>query len=292
MRNRKQGASKNTTRLPVQELLEGEYLRVTRLHKDLDRLSVVPHRHDHYELLLVTKGEGKHSVNFRPFDMKPDRLYFLHPGQVHLVEPFDRDGWLVLFGEELFKRFLDLHKNEDEYGLLDSYTPYPYVDLDQSLKAVFAWVMGQLRTELSAPKTDADILLHYVSLLLLHANRAHIVQHPKEPASLVNRQLFLRLKQLIEQHYRQQHLAAFYAEALKADIKKLNSICREATGLTVFGLLQARLLTESKILLQTSAGSAKEISYQLGFNDPAFFGRFFKKHTGYTPAEFRGLRSI
>ena len=71
------------------------------------------------------------------------------------------------------------------------------------------------------------------------------------------------------------------------DIKKLNGVCREATGLTVFGLLQARLVTESKIQLQTSAGSVKEISYHLGFNDPAFFGRFFKKHTGKTPAEFR-----
>ena len=95
----KRRGPKSTERLPVQELLEGEYLRVTRLHKDLDTLSVVPHRHDHYELLLVTKGQGRHSINFHPYEIRADRLYFLYPGQVHLIEPFDRDGWLILFGE-------------------------------------------------------------------------------------------------------------------------------------------------------------------------------------------------
>jgi AraC-like DNA-binding protein/mannose-6-phosphate isomerase-like protein (cupin superfamily) len=289
MKNR---GPKNTENLPVQELLEGEYLRVTRLHKDLNSLSVVPHRHDHYEVLLVTEGEGRHTINFKPYYIKAGRLYFLHPGQVHLIEGFERDGWLILFGEELFKRFLAIHKHEDEYGLLDSYTPYPYVDLDEKLKTIFDLIVEQLRTELSADKQDVDILLHYVSLLLLHANRAQIVQHPKEIQTLGNRQLFHRLKQLIEQNFRQQHLAAFYAETLNSDIKKLNRICRDATGFTVFELLQERLITESKIQLQTSADSVKEISYHLGFNDPAFFGRFFKKHTQLTPAEFRNRRTI
>ncbi|MDJ1502797.1 helix-turn-helix domain-containing protein [Xanthocytophaga agilis] len=289
MRNRN---SKNTENLPIQALLENEYVRITRLHKDLNSLSVVPHRHDHYELMLVTEGEGRHSINFKSYDIKPDRLYFLHPGQVHLIESFERDGWLILFGEELFKRFLTIHTHEDEHGLLDSYTPHPYVDLDEKLKGTFILLIDQLQTELSAKKPDVDISLHYVSLLLLYANKAQIVQHPKEPLPLVNKQLFHRLKLLIEQHYRQQHLAAFYAETLHTDIKKLNKICREATGLTVFELLQERLVTESKIRLQTSTGSVKEISYDLGFNDPAFFGRFFKKHTGITPAEFRNRRMI
>lgn len=283
---------KKTEKLPVQQLLEGEYLRVTRLHKDMDRLSVVPHRHDHYEMIFVTKGEGVHSIDFKQYEWKAGRLYFLHPGKVHQIKPFERDGWLILFGEELFKRFLSIHKHEDENGLLDSYTPYPFVDLDEKLKTIFALIVKQLRTELSAEKQDVDILLHYVSLLLLHANRAQIVQHPKQSLTLGNRQLFHQLKQLIEQNFIQQHLAAFYSEILRTDIKKMNRICRHATGLTVFELLRERLVTESKIELQTSTHSVKEISYHLGFDDPAFFGRFFKKHTGLTPVDFRNGRMI
>lgn len=283
---------KNPENLPIQELLEGEYLRVTRLHKDLNKLSVVPHRHDHYEMLIVEKGKGKHSIDFKIFDIKPDQVYFLHPGQVHLIEPFERDGWLILFGEELFKRFLAIHPHEDEVGLLDSYTSKPYIDLDTNLSLIFKLIIKQLRAELAAEKQDVDILLHYVSLLLLHGNRAQIVQHPKEQLSLRNKELFSQLKRKIETNFKQEHLAAYYADVLGVDIKLLNKICRQSTGLTVFELLQERLLTESKIQLQTYAGSVKEISYALGFNDPAFFGRFFKKHTSLTPAEFRKQRMI
>jgi len=278
--------------LPVQELLEGEYLRVTRLHKDLNSLSVVPHRHDHYEMMIVTEGIGKHSINFKNYEIEPNRVYFIHPGQVHLIEPFERDGWLILFGEELFKRFLDIHQHEDEHGLLDSYTLNPFVDLDRNLQTIFSLIIKQLKTELAAEKQDVDILLHYVSLLLLHANRAQIVQHPQAQLQARNKVVFHELKTLIETNFKQEHLAAFYASSLSIDIKQLNKICRQATGLTVFELLQERLLTESKIQLQTSAGSVKEISYNLGFNDPAFFGRFFKKHTQLTPAEFRKMRMI
>ncbi|MBT30987.1 MAG: hypothetical protein CMO01_15115 [Thalassobius sp.] len=278
--------------LPIQELLKGEYLQITRLHKDLDRLSIIPHRHDHYELILVKDGKGKHTIDYKPFDLKPDRVFFIHKGQVHLIEHFERDGWIIMFGEELLNRFLQLHKHENEQGLLDSYTPYPYIDLDEKLKTIFSLIIEQLQTELSAEKQDVDIMLHYVSLMLLHANKVQMVQHPKEQISLANRQILFKLKTLIEENFKQEHLAAFYADQLNMDIKKINRICRESTGSTLFELLQERLITECKIQLQTSTGSVKEISYDLGFNDPAFFGRFFKKHTNYTPLEFKKQRAI
>lgn len=278
--------------LPLQKLLEGDYLRIMRMHEDFHKLSEIPHRHDHYEFLYVTEGTGTHFINFKKYEVKPGRVYFLHPGQVHLIDRFKRNGWLIMFGEELFKKFLQIHSHEDEAGLLDSYTPHPFIDLDPKLTGVFNHAIAQLSDELTAQKVHTGILFHHTALLLLQANRAHVAQHPKDASGSTGRFDFYRLRQLIEAYYKQEHLAAFYAEQMKADIKKLNRICRERTGYTVAELLKERLLTESKVLLQTSAASVKEISYLLGFNDPAFFGRFFKKHTGYTPAAFRELRLI
>lgn len=284
--------SKKHTQLPIQKLLGGEYLRVIRLHKNLNDLSVIPHRHDHYELMLIKEGEGIHTIDFNTFNIKPLRLFFLHPGQVHLIDHFDRDGWLILFGEDLFKRFLKIHPQEEERGLLDSYTDQPYIDLDDHLAGLSDFIINQLQTELSVTQPDPDIILHYISLLLLHFNNAHQLQHPPAEPALINRAVFYQLKQLIEKHFREQHSAGFYAATMRMDIKKLNSICRASTGLTVFELLQSRLITECKILLRTSASSVKEISYKLGFNDPAFFGRFFRKHMGMTPAAFRNTKLI
>ena len=278
--------------IPVQELLDGEYIRIVRLHKDIHHLSITPHRHDHYELMLVTAGTGTHAINFKTFGIQPGRLYFIHPGQVHLIAPFDRDGWLIMFGEELFKRFLKIHPHEDGRALLDAYASEPYIDLNEQLSVVTDFIIAQLRVASGDSKPDAHVILHYVSLLLLQYNQQHNLQHPLPQTTLTQRELLYQLKQLIECNFRQEHQAAFYATTLRADIKKLNNICRASTGLTVFELLQERLVIESKILLQTSVQSVKEISYELGFNDPAFFGRFFKKHTGLTPAAFRQNRSI
>lgn len=283
---------KKVKKVPVQALLEGEYFRVYRLHKDLNSLSVVPHRHDHYELMIVRSGRGQHSINFKSYELIPGRVFFLHPGQVHLIEDFERDGWLVLFGEELFKRFLNLHPNEDEYGILDSYASAPFADLSDRLLELFDFMIGQAKLELQSEKPDAEVLLHYCSLLLLYANRAHVAQHPVQFVSPKQKELLHSLKKLIEQSYKEHHQASFYAESLRTDIKVLNKVCMQATGFTVYKLLQERLLTESKILLQTSHFSVKEISYQLGFNDPAFFGRFFRNHVNTSPAAFRQDRLL
>ena len=285
-------SKRNTEKVPVQTLLEGEYLRVYRLHKELNNLSVVPHRHDHYEILLVTEGEGQHSINFKSYKLNPGRVFFLHPGQVHLIEEFERNGWLILFGEELFKRFLGIHHNEDDYGFLDSYSLNPFIDLSKETQESFILLMQQIGQELQLEKPDANILLHYVSLLLLQANRLHTTQHPTRVVSPRQKLLLQQLKKMVESHFKEQHQAAYYAEHLNADIKLLNSICRQSTGLTVYQLLQERLITESKILLQTTGFTVKEISYQLGFNDPAFFGRFFRKYTKTTPAAFRQDRIL
>jgi AraC family transcriptional activator of pobA len=281
-----------TEELPVQQLLEGEYLRVTRLHQYLSGLSVVPHRHDHYELLFITQGEGRHAINFNSYEIKANRLYFLYPGQVHLIDPFNRDGWLILFGEELFAKFQAVHPYEAAYGLLNSYTSWPYIDLDEKLARVVPQLIEQLRTEMLTDQQNVDVLFHYVSLVLLYANKAHTAQHPLESTSAADRHVFHKLRQTIDGHFKQEHSAAFYADSLGMDIKKLNRICRNTTGLTVFGFLQERLVTENKIQLQTAADSVKEISYALGFKDPAFFGRFFKKYARLTPAEFRNVRVI
>lgn len=285
---------KDSTRnnLPLQKLLEGDYLRVMRMHEDFHQLSVIPHRHDHYELLYITEGAGTHFINFKEFEVKPGRVYFLHPGQVHLIDRFKRNGWLIMFGDELFKQFLDIHRHEDELGLLDSYAEFPFIDLDEKLKSLFNDTLISLKQELLEQKTNAGVLFHYASILLLKANRQHQNLYPKNAADTIGKFEFNKLKKLIETHYTQQHLSSFYADKMKADIKKLNRICRESTGFTVAELLKERLLTESKVQLQISDASVKEISYHLGFNDPAFFGRFFKKHTGTTPADFRKSRMI
>lgn len=280
----------DTHSLPMQTLLKGEYLKVMRLHKDLDELSSRPHRHDHYELMLVLEGNGQHAINFESYDIGSNSLFFINKGQAHQITDFDREGWLLLFDDEILNRFLQIHPQQNETGLLNSFSKKPFIELDANLKELFLSIVKQLQTELKEKKQDANIMMHYVALFLLHANKTHTEQHPQKQLNPVNKQEFLGVKKLIDRCYKEEHLGVFYTEALQMDIKKMNKICKQFTGMTLFGILQEKLLVESKIQLQTSLKTIKEISYDLGFNDPAFFGKFFKKHTGVTPLTFRNYR--
>ncbi|MBX4871016.1 helix-turn-helix domain-containing protein [Rhizobium bangladeshense] len=96
-----------------------------------------------------------------------------------------------------------------------------------------------------------------------------------------------QLNGLIQQHLRAHKPAAFYAAELGISPTHLNRIARGVTGLSVHEMIAQRLADEAKRELVFTFGSAQEISYRLGFADPAYFSRFFLKQTGQTPRAWR-----
>ena len=78
-----------------------------------------------------------------------------------------------------------------------------------------------------------------------------------------------------------------YAAALNLTESKLNRACRSVAASSVNEVIQARLLLEAKRKLMYLPVPVATVAYELGFEDPAYFWRFFRKRAGMTPAEFR-----
>lgn len=95
------------------------------------------------------------------------------------------------------------------------------------------------------------------------------------------------LEDLIEQHFREMRTPEFYSESLRITLSRLNTISRAHLGRSVYELLQDRLHEEAIKLLRYTTLSVKQIAYELGMSDPAYFFRCFKKITGMSPGEFR-----
>ncbi len=95
------------------------------------------------------------------------------------------------------------------------------------------------------------------------------------------------LIELIDQHYIENRNANYYSDRLGVTISKLNRMTKKVVGQSFHELIKKRLLIEAKRHIIYTSMSANQISYALGFNDPAYFCRFFKKYTGFTPTEFR-----
>ena len=96
-----------------------------------------------------------------------------------------------------------------------------------------------------------------------------------------------RFRLLVETHYQKHWPVKRYARQLALSESSLNRICRNLTGGTAFDIVQQRLALEARRRLVYVAGSVAGVAADLGFKDAAYFCRFFRRHAGVSPTEFR-----
>jgi AraC-like DNA-binding protein len=96
-----------------------------------------------------------------------------------------------------------------------------------------------------------------------------------------------KLRALVEKHYTTVHAPGEYAEMLCVSQNHLNSTVRKMLDKTIGDLVHERIILEAQRLLFNTELSVKEIAFGLNYDDPSYFTRFFRKHTGLSPQEFR-----
>jgi AraC family transcriptional activator of pobA len=101
------------------------------------------------------------------------------------------------------------------------------------------------------------------------------------------RSLYTRWVVLMEAHYLDHWPVSRYARQLGLSPERLNRMVRAETGHNAQALLHARLAREACRRLVHVAAPVSRLGYELGFDDPAYFSRFFKRHTGLGPREYR-----
>lgn len=124
--------------------------------------------------------------------------------------------------------------------------------------------------------------LIFIGLFRLSANSLK-AQHVRHEELM----LFHRFNLEIEAHYRSHWTLMEYATVLNVTEARLNSICRRIAGVPSKRIVHDRLMQEARRMLTFTRNSINEIGYQLGFQDPGYFCRFFARHAGTTPSRYR-----
>lgn len=250
---------------------------------------VVPHKHTYYEIIWVEKGEGIHEIDFVKYPFTNHSLFLLQPSHIHQINKTKpTQGFTIKFSESFFTELATNDGLQLKNAVFDNIQPSPVLsvvaDDAQNLHLIFK----QMRAEFQLAAPDSKkILAHYLQIFLLRVNRViHQHKYDKDMLPDANFQVFVALKQLIESHYCEQNPVSFYAERLNVSPKKLNNIVHKHAQSTVKQLLQNRILLEAKRLLKSHTYSVKEIAYRLGFEDVAYFSRFFSQKTGVAPSVF------
>ncbi|UWX62398.1 AraC family transcriptional regulator [Chryseobacterium oranimense] len=134
-------------------------------------------------------------------------------------------------------------------------------------------------------QTDTEIILAYMNSLLVELNSAYFKN--KEPIHILNTNLskFIEFKLAVETHLTEQPSINAIAEKLALSTNSLYRIVKEYSGVSPKDFLTNRLIIEAQRKLHYSKLSVKELAYELGFNDPDYFSRLFKKCTGKNVSE-------
>ena len=253
--------------------------------------NLMPHLHDFYSIFWIESGEAIHATEFVEYSLTADTILFVPPGLKHRMY-IDKSvgGTYMLFNEE-FIQFNRLNIqplknyrlfNNPEFKSLITVSPNQKEKLENITKLIF----NELKNR---DEYSQEIVLNLLHLFLLESRRIFDLQNqaPKEEADTTPDNTIIKFKQLIEENFTREKNVSPYAEMLNINPSCLNELSKRVTGITAGELIRNRVIEETKKLLYSSRMSGKEIAYELGFDDPAYFSRFFKKYTGTTLKEFR-----
>lgn len=242
------------------------------------------HRHDHYFLLVLTTGEGMHECDFRPHAIEPHTIYSMRPGQVHRLElKVGSTGYILQFkadflatteqGARLVLRragHMEVYRTDAER----------YGELVMLLHRI-------ARTYAAQQEGYLHIVRAYLSAFL-----ADLVLQAPLPATASNAKGYAQerleeLLELIETRVHDTKEVSAYADLMHLSTFQLNAIAKAGTGRTCSELITDQIILEAKRYLLATTDQVTQVADRLGYEDPSYFIRFFKKHTGYTPEGFR-----
>lgn len=251
----------------------------------------LPHRHDYFTVLVVEEAEGTHQIDFTNYPLRPNTVYFVSPEQIHhvtLTQPTPR-GHVVLFRPDFLQNYsiapaqlydMDLFFNCDESRPIELTTAEMH-QLQPFLSAIANEV-----AESNLQKWEA--VGAWLKLFLVQCKRFKAANYlPNKPLDKRKSEIVKQFKNDVEQLFKQFHKVGDYADRQLLTANHLNDVIKAETGTSAKDFIQNRLVLEAKRLARYSELSAKEIAYQLGYEDVAHFSKVFKKAENVAFTEFR-----
>lgn len=246
---------------------------------------VFPHQHDHYSIIWVNSGRGKQNIDFQEINIKANSLYFISPNQLHLMDNWQSiKGYYLSFYEHCLENIDNTVLNELKYfeELYFNSTLHVNSEYASLLDSYFKLLHTEFTLEASSNR------IHYLIYLILQTikriagdSRPSIRSLPKDYEILLN---FLSA---IEKYYQSDWTAKDYAEELMITTNRLNRVVKKHLSISTSQfIINKKIQTANKMLTFTNKSIA-EIAFEVGFQDPSYFTRLYKKNTGTLPNAFR-----
>jgi len=235
----------------------------------------VTHRTAFYCFLFMIQGSTSYIVDLKPFEINNNELLFILPHQM-LERPDTKHG------SDYFKIAFD----DNSLGLLPKQYPFLIDPLNNQkisfsptaaarLKSTFQILVGLL----SIMDTDPELILAHLNSLLTEINAAYFIADKKPTDGKLSK--YIAFKMFVEKNLTDHPTISEIAEKLAINVNGLYQIVKHYSGLSPKEYIINQLILEARRrLYYAETSSIKELAFDLGFNDPEYFSRLFRKVTG------------
>lgn len=264
--------------------------------------TIPAHRHAGlHQFQFLEKGQMRGTIDGREFEAGAPVMLMLAPGSVHgFTYTRDAVGHQVTLPTTTLKQLLGGSSLADK-ELGDSFVlplkdaredGHAHAHAQEQDKAggsaECAGLFERIATEFRSQNVGrVHSLLACATLLAVQFLRQKGEQFAQQSTQGARDALVQRYSALVEQNYKAHKPLAFYADALNVTPDHLSRSCRNATKQSALQLLHERLMLEARRLLAYTALPVAEVAGQLGYDDAAYFSKFFSRSVGSTPSDYR-----
>ncbi|WP_417444905.1 helix-turn-helix domain-containing protein [Joostella sp.] len=240
-----------------------------------------------YTIYWIKEGKADYNIDFKTYAIDKSVIFFLSPGQIFSV---DNEKIKTAYKLSFKRDFYCIQTHDKEVScngvLFNNLYETPFVSPSEDENKKLQFIIDSLLDELKSENTGQyDLLQAYLKQFIVNS-----VRIKKEITPLKTDEetvLFKEFSLLVEQFYKEEHTVTSYANRLGISPKSLTKHFQRLGFETPSDIIKNRIILEAKRQLSYTNNSVKEIAFMLGFNDPAYFTRFFKKALAVSPLQYR-----
>jgi len=254
---------------------------------------IKPHRHNNmFQILCMVDGQLELQLDEHNHSLAGGWVITVPPGVVHgfRFRP-NTEGAVLTLAEPL----LTAGRYQRSRRYFGELIGTPHIIEFQRQSVLFDQLLqylGLIARECKQSQTGYEFMLEWlVGMVLVALKRQFDQQRLQTTVSVPSHKLLKGFRTLLEDNYRKHWKVQQYAAALHTSVSSLNRLCKESFGITAKSVVQNRVLIEIKRQLIYTQIPLDHIAYSLGFKDPAYFSRYFKKLEGLPPSRYREVHN-
>lgn len=244
------------------------------------------HYHDrYYQIHCILEGTTHVLLDDVHYCKQGATLFFTPPTIPHsFVTDDNANGFVITASQTTVWRLLDIEIGRNDVAS----TSMKAFCIHLKTPCTLILLLNRLEEEQQQKKFMNDVAsLSLLQLILIEVIRFANTRPINVSHRNIDVHIFNQFNHLIELHYKHHLTLPDYAKKIGLTTARLNDVSRKISGLSSKRLVAERIMQEARRLLLLTSMPVTEIAYELGYQDPAYFARFFKKQVGTTASEFR-----